>query len=64
MSLTEDHGRRPSRRLAELGLAEFFEWQPPDDVVRENPELPVHLMMMDICLTERGWNFLPHAGDV
>jgi hypothetical protein len=58
LSLSLPRMRKASRKLAALGLAEFFEWEPPESLLRMNPEMEPGPLAMDICLTERGWNYL------
>jgi hypothetical protein len=47
-----------ARGLAAQGLAEFFEYDPPEDLRLEPPEFLPGPVPCDIRLTEYGWNYL------
>jgi hypothetical protein len=50
--------QRAARQLAELGIVEFFEFEPPDSLLRTHPALEPGPMPCDIRLTQLGWNYL------
>jgi hypothetical protein len=52
-----------ARGLATRGLAEFFEFQPPEEFLREHPEITAESMPTDIRLTQAGWDYLRHNRD-
>jgi hypothetical protein len=58
LCLSPERIQRASRLLAELGLAEFFEFNIPEDLLRQYPQFGPNPTACDICLTERGWNYL------
>lgn len=47
-----------ARGLADKGLAEFFEFDPPADVLAKHPEITPGPHPCDIHLTAQGWHFL------
>jgi len=57
LNFSQSRMQQASRRLAALGLAEFFEYEPSDSVLRMHPEIRPGPMPTDIGLTERGWDY-------
>jgi hypothetical protein len=56
--------RRVARRLAALGLVSIYEFNGTPQETMFHPDPTGGPILMDICLTERGWNYLREpAGD-
>lgn len=58
LELSLSQMQNAGRTLADRGLAEFFEFDPPAELLRAHPQLKPGPMPCDIRLTRTGWNYL------